>query len=324
MTINAHTNQITCQAAESLARDVRFTSLPSATSRDADSLRGHVTTVSGSVEGRRPSEALGRSNMTSQPSLPDVDPVQFLKIAGQGAQLRTHADLWRWLQGDVQQWLPHDILLVGWGDFRSGDLQYDIISSLPGLRTHLCPASRIAPLVNYFRDCWVAALSQPCQLDIGGCGQLLGEAGQGWAPAPGVPGMQTALVHGIGDGRLGGERIFAALSSDLAPAGGAASLKLLVPFIDSALRRMPPAPMRQPGAERNQMEQLVVRLGQLSERERQIMVWVAMGKTNPEIGCILRISEFTVKNHMKSIFSKLDVTNRAQAVAKLTRMAAYA
>ena len=62
----------------------------------------------------------------------------------------------------------------------------------------------------------------------------------------------------------------------------------------------------------------------LSERERQIMVWVAMGKTNPEIGCILDISEFTVKNHMKSIFSKLDVTNRAQAVAKLTRMAAYA
>jgi DNA-binding CsgD family transcriptional regulator len=31
-----------------------------------------------------------------------------------------------------------------------------------------------------------------------------------------------------------------------------------------------------------------------------------------------------VKNHMKSIFGKLDVTNRAQAVAKLTRMDAYA
>ena len=56
----------------------------------------------------------------------------------------------------------------------------------------------------------------------------------------------------------------------------------------------------------------------LSERERQIMTWVAMGKTNPEIGCILRISEFTVKNHLKSIFGKLDVSNRAQAVAKLT------
>ena len=54
------------------------------------------------------------------------------------------------------------------------------------------------------------------------------------------------------------------------------------------------------------------------------MRWVALGKTNPEIGMILDISEFTVKNHMKSIFTKLDVTNRAQAVAKLTRVGAYA
>ena len=65
-------------------------------------------------------------------AMPEMDPVQFLKIAGQGATLRTHADLWRWLQGDVQQWLPHEVLLVGWGDFRTGDLQYDIVSSLPG------------------------------------------------------------------------------------------------------------------------------------------------------------------------------------------------
>ena len=64
--------------------------------------------------------------------------------------------------------------------------------------------------------------------------------------------------------------------------------------------------------------------GALSERERQIMAWVAQGKTNPEIGCILRISEFTVKNHLKSIFSKLDVTNRAQAVARMTRLALHA
>ena len=74
----------------------------------------------------------------------------------------------------------------------------------------------------------------------------------------------------------------------------------------------------------NHLQRHVVHLPGLSERERQIMTWVALGKTNPEIGCILSISEFTVKNHMKSIFGKLDVTNRAQAVAKLTRMDAYA
>jgi len=42
---------------------------------------------------------------------------------------------------------------------------------------------------------------------------------------------------------------------------------------------------------------------------------VAMGKTNYEIGSILSISSFTVKNHMQRIFKKLDVSNRMQAVS---------
>ena len=124
-----------------------------------------------------------------------------------------------------------------------------------------------------------------------------------------------------------------------ADAGEVQALHLLVPFIDVALRRMAPQPAvfepRTPGMPacavrheghdgRTALATLVPPHGSLSERERQIMGWVAMGKTNPEIGCILRISEFTVKNHMKSIFSKLDVTNRAQAVAMMTRLPAHA
>jgi DNA-binding CsgD family transcriptional regulator len=183
----------------------------------------------------------------------------------------------------------------------------------------------MGPLISYFRDCWVAAQHLPCQLDIKGCAELFGRAGQGWAPDVAIGRMRTALVHGMGDGKHCVERVFAALSGEpYPPPGAGTALKLLLPFIDTALRQMPPAPLRQPGCERDLVEAHVARLGALSERERQIMVWVAMGKTNPEIGCILRISEFTVKNHMKSIFGKLDVCNRAQAVAKLTRTRSYA
>jgi DNA-binding CsgD family transcriptional regulator len=84
---------------------------------------------------------------------------------------------------------------------------------------------------------------------------------------------------------------------------------------------MPAAPARPAGREHARD---ALPLGPLSERERQIMVWVATGKTNAEIGCILHISEYTVKNHLKSIFAKLDVTNRAQAVAQLTRITVHA
>jgi len=253
----------------------------------------------------------------------ESDPAQFLKIAGQGAGLETHEDLWRWLQGDVQHWLSHEALMIGWGDFRTGELQYDIVSSLPGMRSHDWTTSAIAPLISYFRDCWQAAQYQPCHLDASSCADLVTGAGNGAAPEA-LKNMKSVLVHGIRRSRHGSERIFAALSREAAvPSGAAMALKLLLPFIDTALRQMPPAPVRHAPCARVDIQRHALRISQLSERERQIMVWVAMGKTNPEIGMILDISEFTVKNHMKSIFSKLDVTNRAQAVAKLERMHAH-
>ncbi|MDB5875184.1 MAG: hypothetical protein JWQ07_4626 [Ramlibacter sp.] len=263
--------------------------------------------------------------MSATVPTPDSDPAHFLKIAGQGAAVATHADLWRWLQGDVQQWLAHEVMLIGWGDFRSGNLHFDIVSSLPGLRTHSCTQATIGPLLSYLRDCWVAAQNAPYQLDVSACRDLLAGRGPGWDRGEAIGSMRTAVVHGIGDGKRSGERIFAALSGHAAPpAAAATALKLLLPYIDTALRQMPPVPPRQAHCISNPVQRQVVRLSALSERERQIMTWVALGKTNPEIGCILSISEFTVKNHMKSIFGKLDVSNRAQAVAKLTRADAYA
>lgn len=255
----------------------------------------------------------------------DSDPVHFLKIAGQGAGLATHEELWRWLQGDVQQWLSHEAMLIGWGDFRSGDLQYDIVSSLPGMRSHDWTVAGVAPLISYFRDCWAAAQHQPTQVDASICADLVRGAGDGAAPDA-VKSMKTALVHGIKRTRHGVERVFVALSrAEQLPPGAPMALKLLLPFIDTALRQMPPAPVRAAPCSRfDAHHRSAARVSMLSERERQIMVWVAMGKTNPEIGMILDISEFTVKNHMKSIFSKLDVTNRAQAVAKLERMQVHA
>ncbi|WP_242522480.1 helix-turn-helix transcriptional regulator [Candidatus Methylacidiphilum infernorum] len=53
----------------------------------------------------------------------------------------------------------------------------------------------------------------------------------------------------------------------------------------------------------------------LTARELEILKWIKDGKTNWEISCILKISEATVKFHLKNIFLKLDVQNRCQAVA---------
>jgi len=57
----------------------------------------------------------------------------------------------------------------------------------------------------------------------------------------------------------------------------------------------------------------------LSAREIEVLQRIAAGKSNKEIGAELFISEGTVKTHVKSIFSKLDVMSRTEAVATATR-----
>ncbi len=54
----------------------------------------------------------------------------------------------------------------------------------------------------------------------------------------------------------------------------------------------------------------------LSEREIEILQKIAEGLTNPEIADRLYLSLNTVKVHTRNIYSKLDVHNRTQAVAK--------
>jgi DNA-binding NarL/FixJ family response regulator len=52
----------------------------------------------------------------------------------------------------------------------------------------------------------------------------------------------------------------------------------------------------------------------LTEKEIEILNYIAKGYTNKEIADLLVVSEFTVKNHLKSIFKKLRVSSRTQVV----------
>ncbi len=58
----------------------------------------------------------------------------------------------------------------------------------------------------------------------------------------------------------------------------------------------------------------------LSPREREVLIWTQQGKTYWEIGCILGISQRTVKYHFSRIKQKLDVVNASHAIAKAMRL----
>jgi LuxR family maltose regulon positive regulatory protein len=51
----------------------------------------------------------------------------------------------------------------------------------------------------------------------------------------------------------------------------------------------------------------------LSQRELEVLHWLAAGASNRKIGQILFITEATVKRHVYNIFGKLNVRNRTQA-----------
>ena len=61
------------------------------------------------------------------------------------------------------------------------------------------------------------------------------------------------------------------------------------------------------------------KLARLSAQEDRILGLVAEGKTNAEIGALLKLSDKTVKNYVSSILAKLDVGRRSEAAAYLAR-----
>ena len=87
----------------------------------------------------------------------------------------------------------------------------------------------------------------------------------------------------------------------------AAGEQLLAPaitrrLIEEYVRRPPP------GATRPAV------LGDLSDRETEVLELIGRGRSNNEISAQLFISEATVKTHIGRIFAKLDLRDRAQAV----------
>ena len=60
----------------------------------------------------------------------------------------------------------------------------------------------------------------------------------------------------------------------------------------------------------------VIPFSDLTDREREVLDMIASGENNQEIAGKLHISPKTVSNHISSIFNKLQVSDRAQAIVK--------
>jgi DNA-binding NarL/FixJ family response regulator len=71
-----------------------------------------------------------------------------------------------------------------------------------------------------------------------------------------------------------------------------------------------------PGARSGEgrLETVVPEIDALTPREREVLEMLAEGLSNKEIAWRMKISEHTIKFHVASIFAKLDVSTRTEAV----------
>ena len=227
-----------------------------------------------------------------------------------------HVELFGWLN-QAQDFLPHQLLIAAWGDFRRGNVKTEVISQLPWLRS---AKWRSCPLDDVLRDAYLqwtrggrvplvldatttAALHKPCRCALHAA----------------LHGLQPLVVHGVRDKLSNCDSLYIVLDGlGALPPGGhgrfIALAHLLLCQFDIVWRRL--AASRLDGLQA--IDAVGLPCG-LSARERQILASLSRGSTNHDIAEALAISLFTVKNHLKRIFRKIGVSNRTQAAARFNQ-----
>jgi transcriptional regulator EpsA len=226
------------------------------------------------------------------------------------ASLRVHSrpQLFGWTQGMLQNLLRHDLLLCAVREERALSYQVDCFAS-PWIDSERVRAlfQQDVDLVAGLVRRWVEGEFHPVVCSVAGTDTLA--RGDFAAELQGL-GADSLMVHGSYDslGKPVSLFLVGATAGDL---GGehAFLLELIAPFLHLAWMR---SRLTRPPEDIQAARTADV----LTVREKEILRWIHLGKSNFEIGTILSISPLTVKNHVQKILRKLNVRNRTQAVGR--------
>ncbi len=107
----------------------------------------------------------------------------------------------------------------------------------------------------------------------------------------------------------GGDEVFQAFK---AGASGFVAKEMALERLLEAIRRVHAGDQYLPPEIAMRMNGRVI--SQLSNRELEVLAFVAKGLSNKEIGAALDVAEGTIKVHLKNILAKLNVSDRTQAI----------
>jgi transcriptional regulator EpsA len=241
----------------------------------------------------------------------------FMHIVEATSKITRHYELFLMLQGEVQHFIPHQILISAWGNFRGSQPKLDVISAIQGVRTGQLNGCGIEQLLKGVFTRWVAGGRQPMLLE-NGAAEPITYSTCDCALHLAMRRMRSVLVHGIRNQRDDLDSLYMTLNPVSVKNGQSTErffflVDSLVSQIDVAFRKVAALKSSGGGPAGKDAPRIS---DNLSAREQEIVRWITEGKTNAEIAEILGISSFTVKNHAQRIFRKLNVTNRTEAVAK--------
>ncbi len=212
-----------------------------------------------------------------------------------------------WTQGALQGFVPHETLVCAYGDIARLNFKYELFSRAivhPELEEHIGDA--VNGLLPMIVGDWLnndrTPRSYGADTPEDGTARVMADLRRHE--------LGHVVAHGAKEvrGEFGSFFIFLRVPKPMAPRD-AYMIEVLMPHLHMALHRMLASESSKPAAE-------VKAAAVLSRRQLQVLEWVRDGKTNPEIASILGISPATVKNHVQKMLRKLNVNNRAQAVAR--------
>jgi transcriptional regulator EpsA len=207
----------------------------------------------------------------------------------------------------LQSFLPHDALIFGCGQYASPEFRCEVLARGNTWEDRALQGEldRLAGLMleawqrgGHVPRCFSPGSGErPCAIT-----ELLARLGLG-----------HALAHGTREFSGDSSGFFVFLRMPESPGRRHAYFaEVLMPYLHTTLHRM----LR---AEKGTPDRRARHSIRLSAREAQVISFVRDGKTNQQIAELLELSPLTVKNHVQNILRKLDVANRAQAVAKAVR-----
>lgn len=223
-------------------------------------------------------------------------------------QINKRFQFFLWAQGVLQSFLPHQTLITVAGNLEAEQYEVDVFSS------DAVSEERHPELWQSARE--MAQLSIRHWVQNGRSSLAYSadnrndESGDPVLSAVWELGLGHTLAHGSRDLRGPNSSFFILGRMPRPPKRRVIEqFDILMPFMHFAMHRY----FLHEGNSSQRRNQVVV---ELSAREIQIMKGVRDGLTNMEIGTELNISPLTVKNHIQRILRKLQVNNRAQAVAQ--------